>query len=253
MNIMSRLKLLGSDPSHFPDIDLALEDPDGLLAVGGDLSPERIINAYMQGVFPWFEEGQPILWWSPNPRMVLFPKDLHISRSLRKTLRKQIFTVTTDQEFEKVMLGCAASRQGQHGTWITPEMHKAYLNLHRLGVAHSVESWFEGQLVGGLYGLAIGKLFFGESMFCQKTDASKVAFTTLVQRLQQLDYELIDCQVFTHHLASLGAIELPRSEFRQYLLKHYGKIQGSKPFPNHPETQWFGNNALNGASDQPTQ
>ena len=216
---MSRLTLLDSDKSDFPNIDLALTEPDGLLAVGGDLSPERIVQAYIRGIFPWYEQGQPILWWSPNPRMVLYPEDLHISRSLKKTLRKNIYQVTTDQDFEGVLKGCAESRQGQSGTWITPEMHEAYHQLYHLGIAHSVEAWYEGRLVGGLYGIALGKVFFGESMFCRRTDASKVAFVTLVQNIHRLGYQMIDCQVFTHHLSSLGAIEIPRSEFKKQLEK----------------------------------
>ena len=248
---MSRLSLLNSDPTDFPEIERALTDPDGLLAVGGDLSAERIIQAYSKGIFPWYEDGQPILWWSPNPRMILYPQDLHLSRSLKKTIRKKPFQITTDQDFEGVLFGCAESRQGQDGTWITADMHEAYLNLHHLGIAHSIESWKDGHLVGGLYGLALGPVFFGESMFSRQTDASKIAFATLVQHLQKLGYQMIDCQVFTHHLASFGAIEIPREDFQkklhQFLLPIISTaIQNTSPFFFEAgiqslvqSTQWF--------------
>ncbi len=204
---------------YFPDVELALVEPDGLLAVGGDLEPERLLYAYRNGIFPWYGPDQPILWWSPDPRLVLFPGQLHISRSLARTLRRRHFTVTLDTAFEQVIRECAAPRAGQAGTWITPEMQAAYIRMHKLGHAHSVECWQQGRLVGGLYGLAMGRVFFGESMFTRVADASKVGFVTLVRQLQRRDYRLIDCQVHTGHLESLGATMLPRSEFTRLLEK----------------------------------
>jgi leucyl/phenylalanyl-tRNA--protein transferase len=202
------------DPDHrFPDASLALREPDGLLAVGGDLSVERILSAYRNGIFPWYSNQQPILWWSPDPRTVLFPERLKISRSLRKTLRKNLFTVTLDQAFEDVIRACAELRADGAGTWITPDMAEAYLNLHRQGYAHSVECWRDGNLAGGLYGIALGGVFFGESMFSRVSEASKVALCYLVRQLQAWGYGLIDCQVYSDHLASLGAEEIPRDNF----------------------------------------
>ena len=201
----------------FPDAALAMRDPPGLLAIGGDLSVDRLLSAYRNGIFPWFGPGQPILWWSPDPRLVLFPEQLRISRSLARTLRKALFTVTLDQDFAAVIAGCAAPRPGQSGTWITAEMRAAYLALHRQGYAHSVECWQHGELVGGLYGVAIGRVFFGESMFARVTDASKAGFVALVRELQQRGFGLIDCQVKTAHLLSLGAITIARSEFIERL------------------------------------
>lgn len=197
----------------FPDPDLALRDPDGLLAVGGDLATERLIAAYRQGIFPWYSDGQPILWWSPDPRAVLFPDRLKVSRSLRKTLRKRPYQVTLDRDFTGVIDRCAAPRDDGAGTWITSEMRAAYIRLHRSGYAHSVESWADGELVGGLYGVAIGRVFFGESMFTRRTDASKVAFVHLVRQLQEWGFELVDCQISSEHLKSLGAEEIPRGQF----------------------------------------
>jgi len=204
---------------YFPDVEHALVEPDGLLAVGGDLEPERLLYAYRNGIFPWYGPDQPILWWSPDPRLVLFPGQLHISRSLARTLRRRHFTVTLDTAFEQVISECAAPRPGQAGTWITPEMQAAYIRMHKLGHAHSVECWQQGRLVGGLYGLAMGRVFFGESMFTRVADASKVGFVTLVRQLQRRDYRLIDCQVHTGHLESLGATMLPRREFTRLLEK----------------------------------
>jgi leucyl/phenylalanyl-tRNA--protein transferase len=201
----------------FPDVELALRDPDGLLALGGDLSVPRLLHAYRQGIFPWYGPRQPILWWSPDPRLVLYPQDLHVSRSLAKTLRKGRFLVTLDRDFRGAVEQCAAPRPGQAGTWITPEMRAAYARLHTAGYAHSVECWLDDVLVGGLYGVAMGRVFFGESMFTRVRDASKVAFVHLVMELQQRDFGLIDCQVHTAHLASLGAITIPRREFVRLL------------------------------------
>jgi leucyl/phenylalanyl-tRNA--protein transferase len=211
----------------FPDVEEALREPDGLLAVGGDLKPARLLYAYRNGIFPWFGPDQPILWWAPDPRLVLFPDQLHISRSLSKTLRKQLFTVTFDTAFAQVVSECAEPRPGQAGTWITPEMQAAYIRLHELGHAHSVECWQQGKLVGGLYGIAIGHVFFGESMFTRVADASKVGFVTLVQKLQASGYQLIDCQVHTDHLESLGATLIPRPDFTRLLERETWQITTS--------------------------
>lgn len=205
------------DPTDFPAAELALTEPDGLLAVGGDLSEQRLLAAYRQGIFPWYSEDQPILWWSPNPRAVLFPADLKISRSLRKTLRKQNFRVSFDTAFTQVIRECAAPRPTQRGTWISDEMREAYTRLHRQGHAHSVECWQGEQLAGGLYGIAIGRIFYGESMFSRETDASKVAFVYLVRHLQARGFSLIDCQVSSPHLYTLGAIDIERREFLRHL------------------------------------
>ena len=199
----------------FPPLEAA--SPEGLLAVGGDLNPDRLLSAYRQGVFPWFSDGQPILWWSPNPRAILYPADLHISRSLRKSLRTQGFEVTADRAFDDVIQRCAESRNSREGTWITSGMQEAYCTLHRMGYAHSVETWQNGQLVGGLYGLAIGKAFFGESMFSQITDASKTALVALSVSLTAGGYHFIDCQVVSEHLNSLGAKAVPRYRFSSEL------------------------------------
>ena len=203
----------------FPPVTQALTKPDGLLAIGGCLSPQRIINAYTQGIFPWYNNDDPILWWSPDPRLVIFPEKLHLSRSLKKTLRKQTFQITFDTAFTRVIKACAAPRSDKPGTWLLPDMQLAYCRLHKEGYAHSVEAWHEGKLVGGLYGLALGKVFFGESMFCHQSNASKVAFVHLVSRLKEQNFTLIDCQVSNPYLESLGAIEIPLSEFKTLLLK----------------------------------
>ena len=202
-----------SDPAQFPDPVYALEEPNGLLAVGGDLSPARLLNAYRQGIFPWYSDDQPILWWSPDPRAVLFPDQFTPSRSLRKTLRKRPFRVTLDNAFAAVIEACSEPRSDDAGTWITDEMKQAYLQLHHIGFAHSVECWEGDALVGGLYGVSMGKVFFGESMFTRRTDASKVGFAHLVEQLKDWEFGLIDCQVHSGHLASLGAEDIPREEF----------------------------------------
>ena len=219
--------------TDFPPVSSAIKEPNGLLAIGGDLSEKRLIEAYSLGIFPWYEAGQPILWWSPDPRAVLFPKDLKISRSLKKTLNKNIFRVTFDQAFETVIQSCAAPRQSASGTWITPEMIEAYVNLHKTGIAHSVECWADDNLVGGLYGISLGKVFFGESMFSLQNDASKVAFVHLVKQLEIWNFALIDCQVPTPHLSSLGAGEIPLSQFIQYL-EHYVDL----PSPGKWQLEW---------------
>lgn len=196
----------------FPDP--ALAEPDGLLAVGGDLSPERLLSAYAEGIFPWYDERSPILWWSPDPRLVLEPERLHLSRSLLRTLRRGTYRVTADRAFGEVIRRCAAHpRPGQRGTWITPEMVSAYGRLHELGFAHSFEAWRGDELAGGLYGVSLGAAFFGESMFADRSDASKVAFVRAVEWLAGRGIRLLDCQVRTEHLVSLGAREIRRSEF----------------------------------------
>jgi leucyl/phenylalanyl-tRNA---protein transferase len=193
-------------------------DPSGLLAVGGDLSSERLLEAYRAGIFPWYSDDQPILWWSPDPRLVLELDDFKTSRSLHKILKKGIFEVTFDRAFEEVIRACASvPRGGQSGTWITDEMREAYIHLHGLGYAHSVESWFGGKLAGGLYGVSLGKAFFGESMFHLKSDASKVALATLVNKLRIWDFHFIDAQMTTEHMLNLGAKELPRRIFLKHL------------------------------------
>ena len=197
----------------FPPLGTALTHPNGLLAAGGDLSPQRLIAAYRCGIFPWFNEGDPILWWSPDPRMVLFPPELKISRSLRKTLKKANYTIRADSVFNQVVRACAEPRKERPGTWIHDEMITAYTALHEMGLAHSIETWMEGELVGGLYGVAQGKMFFGESMFSHTTDASKIAFVHLVRHLERRGFKMIDCQMKTAHLASLGAREISRKEF----------------------------------------
>ncbi len=202
---------------RFPPVEFS--SPDGLLAVGGDLRAERLLEAYRHGVFPWYNEGQPILWWSPDPRALLFPARLKISRSLRKTLRQRKFEVTLDRCFADVLYGCAAPRPQypSGGTWITPAMHDAYVRLHELGYAHSVECWYQQELVGGLYGVALGGAFFGESMFARATDASKVALVTLVRQLQAWRFRFVDCQLPSQHLSSLGAEAIRRRTFLDHL------------------------------------
>lgn len=203
----------GDSDSPFPDVELALKEPDGLLAIGGDLSPSRLLRAYKQGIFPWYSHDQPILWWSPDPRCVLFPERLKVSRSLRKTLKQNVYSVTSDMAFRRVIESCAEPRKLGEGTWLTEDMIEAYCHLYDMGHAHSVESWYEDELVGGLYGLALGKIFFGESMFSRRDDASKVAFIQLVEHLQRWGYVLIDCQVSSAHLARFGAEPISRREF----------------------------------------
>jgi len=207
--------LSAGDP--FPPVASALRDPNGLLAAGGGLSTDRLLDAYAHGVFPWFEEGDPLLWWSPDPRMVLWLRELHVSRSLRRVLRSGRYRVTLDTAFREVMAGCAAPRDGRHGTWITHEMMEAYERLAALGYAHSVEVWAGGSLAGGLYGVALGRMFYGESMFSRSTNASKIALVFLARQLERWRFELIDCQMSTGHLASLGAGEIPRAEFLRHV------------------------------------
>ncbi len=209
--------MFSSDP-WFPDHHLA--DEEGLLMVGGDLSPDWLLLAYRSGIFPWYNEGQPILWWTPDPRMVVAPQDVHVSKSMRKLLRDNPFTVTYNQNFLEVILACKRiKRDGQQGTWITNDVVEAYLRLHQLGYAISVEVWYEDKLVGGLYGIDLQDkgVFCGESMFTKMSNASKVGFITLSRKLTKNNYKLIDCQMYTDHLASLGAAEIPREAFLEYL------------------------------------
>jgi len=206
----------------FPSPEYA--EPNGLLAVGGDLGLERLLLAYSMGIFPWYEDGLPILWHSPDPRMILLPDGLRVSRSLRRTMRDRTFEIRLDSDFEAVIRACArAPREGQDGTWITAEMIDGYQCLHELGYAHSAEAWLDGELVGGLYGVSLGGCFFGESMFAVRANASKVAFVTLVEQLARWEFDLIDCQVHTSHLARFGATEWPRSRFLSVLEKSRAK------------------------------
>lgn len=206
------IPLLGpADP--FPPVDRALADPNGLLAAGGGLSARRLLAAYERGIFPWFSEGDPVLWWSPDPRMVLPTGGVHVSRSLARRMRQAAYDVTFDRAFGDVLRACAAPRRGESGTWLVPSMIRAYERLHGAGVAHSVEIWMGGELAGGLYGVALGRMFFGESMFTRRTDASKIAVVTLAAQLARWGVPLIDCQMRTEHLASLGAVDVPRTEF----------------------------------------
>ena len=235
---MIQIPWLRSDDLTFPPTATALTEPDGLLAVGGELSSARLLSAYRRGIFPWFEHGQPILWWTPNPRTVIFPNELHIARSLRKVLRRGDFTLSTDSAFEAVMRACAAPRAGTSGTWIGPAMIEAYCELHRLGYAHSVEVWQDDQLVGGLYGLALGRVFFGESMFSRADNASKVAFAQLARQLAQWGFGVIDCQVANAHLSSLGAREIAREAFEQILVDYVDQPPFMGPWSLSATRDW---------------
>ena len=201
----------------FPPVATALRDPNGLLAAGGDLSVARLLDAYARGIFPWSGDDEPLLWWSPDPRMVLWLAELHVSRSLRRTIRSGRYAVTLDTAFPEVMAGCAEPRGDREGTWITPDMVSAYVELAARGHAHSVEVWSEGHLAGGLYGVALGRMFYGESMFSRRRDGSKVALVCLGRQLLRWGFELVDCQMSTAHLASLGAREIPRAAFLHHI------------------------------------
>lgn len=229
---MAGIPWLQGDPA-FPPPERALQHPNGLLAAGGALDPEWLLCAYRQGIFPWFNEGEPILWWSPDPRLILVPSELRVHRSLRKTLRNGGFEVRFDTDFEAVMAGCAGPRAQASGTWITPHMRQAYLRMHAQGHAHSVEVLRDGVLVGGLYGIAIGRAFFGESMFSRTSNASKVALVHLVAHLVAHDFGVIDCQMTTPHLLSLGAREVPRALFQAILaeLTPHGPAPGRWSMP----------------------
>jgi len=214
-------------PERFPPLERALDEPQGLLAAGGDLSPARLIAAYERGIFPWYAPGQPVLWWSPDPRAVLYPGEFRLSRSLAKSLRNRGFATHVDRDFPSVIEGCAAPRTNGTGTWLTPEMRAAYLELHRAGRAHSFETYLDERLVGGLYGVRLGGVFFGESMFSRERDASKVALARLIEFCRAEAIVVIDCQLPSRHLESLGSRLIPRSEFQALLRRHVGKPTGS--------------------------
>lgn len=218
-------------PDDFPPTEAALAEPNGLIALGGDLSPNRLLAAYRRGIFPWYEDGQPILWWTPDPRLILNPRRLHLSRSLHRTLRKRTFTTSVDQDFAGIISACAAPRKGLSGTWITTAMRAAYQHLHRLGQAHSIEVRHGNVLAGGLYGISIGTAFFGESMFSRESDASKVALVELARLLAIFPESLIDCQVPSAHLLGLGAELIPRFAFMERLYRAVNAQAGSFPLP----------------------
>lgn len=234
---MKPITWLRTDSLDFPPVEQAFDDPPGLLAAGGDLRPDRLLAAYARGIFPWYDDDSPILWWSPEPRMVLRPGEVHVSRSLAKLIRQDRYHITMDSAFTDVIRQCAGLRADREGTWITEEMQAAYSELHRLGHAHSVEIWQADDLVGGLYGIAMGKLFFGESMFSLAPSASKVAFVALARQLQQWGFALIDCQMPTDHLQSLGAREMSRAKFQDVLQRWRGDEAPAVPWT-------FDNNVL---------
>ena len=229
---------------QFPPVESALTEPNGLLAAGGDLSSARLLAAYSHGIFPWYAPGEPLLWWSPDPRMVLFPGEVKISRSLARTLRQRQYAVRLDTAFAQVMAACAAPRKEDAGTWISAEMQAAYLRLHRLGYAHSVETWSgsgaDDTLLGGLYGVAIGRVFYGESMFAKANDASKIALAHLCRLLEGRGFAVIDCQMNTAHLASLGAREIPRHEFLSGLARWTGSGDAAARWPQDAANGLFG-------------
>ena len=227
---MSKLPWLREDDISFPDLESAMEEPNGLLAAGGDLSVERLTEAYRNGIFPWYDEQQPILWWSPDPRMVIVPGQLTISRSLKKLIRKSRFEISMDRCFHEVIANCATVRKENQGTWITREMQQAYISLHHHNIAHSVEVWCDSRLAGGLYGIAIGQVFFGESMFSLEDNASKIALVYLSKQLQLWGFGLIDCQIASQHLENFGAREIPRRQFHQRLVNYRDKQGKSGPW-----------------------
>ena len=224
---------------QFPPVAQALAEPAGLLAAGGELTPEWLLAAYRRGIFPWYTDDQPILWWSPDPRLVLKPAAIRISRSLRRTLRRHRFDVRFDTAFDEVVAACAAPREPGGETWITPAIRTAYVQLHELGYAHSVETWVEGKLAGGLYGIALGRIFFGESMFSREDDASKVALAHLAARLQREGYAVIDCQMTTEHLLSMGAEEMPREAFCAGLAEWTREGSGPGRWDHEPASENF--------------
>lgn len=229
------LPMLANEPdAPFPDTGEALLHPNGLLAWGGDLSSERLLNAYRQGIFPWYSEDEPILWWSPAPRCVIFPENVHVSRRTRRRFNAGQFTISADTAFSKVIAACAESRKPGEGTWITPAMQNAFELLHQQSHAHSVEVWRDDRLVGGIYGLAMGRMFFGESMFNRETDASKIALIALCRQLQRWDFRLLDCQVPNPHLKSMGAVVIPREQFEEKLRQGL-----AQPFAPGPWTDRF--------------
>ena len=226
----------GDPVESFPPLETAMSEPDGLLAAGGDLTVERLLYAYRSGIFPWYDDGQPLLWWSPDPRCVLRPGDLHVSRRLRRTLRQSGAEVCFNHDFGQVIQACAAPRASQPGTWITVDMIAAFEQLHQEGWAHSIEVWENGELSGGLYGLAIGRVFFGESMFSREPNASKMALLALARYLQDGQFELLDCQVISSHLLSLGATLIPRTEFASALARLCNPPDRFENWPSDPIT-----------------
>ena len=242
MSRVARSKIPGMseyphDASFFPPVDQAMREPNGLLAMGGDLSMATLLDAYRHGIFPWFNPGEPVLWWCPDPRMVLLPSAIKVSRSLAKRIRNCGFELRFDTAFTEVMHACAAPRRGVSGTWISPGMVTAYTRLHHAGYAHSIETWKHGKLVGGLYGLAIGRAFYGESMFSRVPDASKIALVALARQLERWGFGLIDCQMETGHLATLGAHPIPRAEFCTRLMElvNLPHLPGPWCFDNAPD------------------
>ncbi len=234
MNASRPMLIATSAPADaFPPDDAALEEPNGLIAIGGDLAPERLLAAYRRGIFPWYEEGQPILWWTPDPRLILMPGALHISRSLHRSLKRGGFEISFDTAFGEVIRACAEPRASANGTWITVAMIEAYVALAERGAAHSIEVWHGGKLVGGLYGVAMGAAFFGESMFSRERDASKIALVELCRRLSPLSSSLVDCQVASPHLMGLGAELIPRREFRCRLA---AALAAESPWCNNRES-----------------
>lgn len=233
------MKLAVLDPlwgnTEFPPPAMALEEPNGLLAVGGDLNPERILAGYQQGIFPWYDRDFPILWWAPDPRAVIPTAELYIPRRFRRELRRHPFRISLDRDFSGVVAGCAEPRPGSEGTWIHPEMKVAYDQLHERGYAHSIEVWCDGRLVGGLYGVCLGRIFFGESMFSRRTGASKVALTTLIRQLARWDFPLLDCQLTNPHLEQFGCREIPREEFQRYLEDYAELAPATAPWTLDPD------------------
>lgn len=226
-----------ADP--FPPVEQALDHPDGLLAAGGTLTMKRLVDAYQQGIFPWFNEGDPVLWWSPDPRTILVPSRMHISHSLKKRLKKNNFHVTIDAAFARVLDGCAAPRAEDSGTWLTEQMKRAYTSLHVAGLAHSVEVWRDGELAGGIYGVAMGRMFFGESMFSRRPDGSKIAMARLAAQLDRWAFPMIDCQLETDHLMSLGAEHMPRRQF----------VREVQRLVREPEPSWRFDEDLRGSAE----
>jgi leucyl/phenylalanyl-tRNA--protein transferase len=222
-------------PDSFPDVESALREPDGLLAAGGDLSTVRLLEAYRRGIFPWFDDGQPILWWSPDPRCVLFPDEFHLPRRLARDMRRSSAEIHFNRRFDDVISACAEPRASQQGTWITSDMQVAYAKLHEEGWAHSIEVWEEGSMIGGIYGVAIGRVFFGESMFSRRANASKYALFALSQILSARGFEVIDCQVASRHLMTLGSVLVPRKEFSAILDASCRSLSSALTWPESPQ------------------
>jgi len=235
------LPQLDADPgAPFPASTKALAVPNGLLAWGGDLQSERLLNAYRAGIFPWYTENQPLLWWSPAPRCVIYPANVHVSKRTRRRYNTGRYTLTADQDFAGVIQACAQKRGDSGGTWITRGMQEAYVELYRLGHAHSIEAWQDGQLAGGIYGLAIGSVFFGESMFTRHTDAGKITLIALCKQLERWSFEMLDCQLHNPHLIRMGAVEISRREFEQRLAEGVSVIRADGPWTGlfYPDSRW---------------